>query len=41
MPKISLSTAIQLYKAALQLIGFGSEENHNTEISRKGQYIKL
>jgi hypothetical protein len=38
---MSFSTAIRLYKAALQLIGFGSEEKHSTEISRKGHYIKV
>jgi hypothetical protein len=39
MPKISLSTAIQL-NVVPQLIGFASGEKHNTEISRKGQNIK-
>lgn len=38
---MSFSTAIRLYKAALQLNGFGSEEKHSTEISRKGQHIKV
>lgn len=32
---------VRLYKAALQLIGFGSEEKHSTEISRKVQHIKV